>query len=222
MEKIFRILIRQVKAARELIGWKQTDLADACGLSIVTIRRLESREGKLGGRADTAAKIIVALESAGVIFINENGEGPGLRLRKTATGAAAASIPLEDLNAENDEWRERPGIALVRKSLTNEQWNRIKKKLPGKASDPGCSARDNRLFVEAVLWIARTGSPWRDLPDEFGKWYTVYTRCRRWSEKGVWRDVFEALSDDPDFEFVLIDETIRARDAKTRPKRALA
>ena len=221
-KRIFTISIRQVKAARELIGWKQTDLAKACGLSIVTIRRLESREGKLGGRADTAAKIIAALESAGVIFINENGEGPGLRLRKTATDAAAASIPVKDSNAENDEWRQRPGIALVRESLTNEQWKRIKKKLPGKASDPGCSARDNRLFVEAVLWIARTGSPWRDLPDEFGKWYTVYTRCRRWSEKRVWRDVFEALSDDPDFEFVLIDATIHRRDAKTRPKRALA
>jgi transcriptional regulator with XRE-family HTH domain len=119
-----------MKAARELIGWKQTDLADACGLSIVTIRRLESREGKLGGRADTAA-----LESAGVVFINENGEGPGLRLRKTATDAAAASIPLEHLNTENDEWRERPAIALVRKSLTNEQWNRIKKN--GSSRVPG-------------------------------------------------------------------------------------
>ncbi len=129
MKRIFTISIRQVKAARELIGWKQTDLAKACGLSIVTIRRLESREGKLGGRADTAAKIIAALETAGVIFINENGEGPGLRLRKTATDAAAASIPVKDLNAENDEWRQRPGIAVVRESLTNEQWKRIKKKI---------------------------------------------------------------------------------------------
>ena len=102
-KNICEISIRQMKAARELIGWKQTDLADACGLSIVTIRRLESREGKLGGRADTAAKIIAAFESAGVIFINENGEGPGLRLRKTATDAAAASIPLEDFDDENDD-----------------------------------------------------------------------------------------------------------------------
>jgi transposase/DNA-binding XRE family transcriptional regulator len=221
-KKLIRISIRQMKAARELIGWKQTDLADACGLSIVTIRRLESREGRLGGRADAAARIIAALESAGVIFIDENGEGLGLRPRKTATDAAAATNPLEQLNAENDARRATPGMALVRKSLTNEQWDRIKKKLPGKTGDPGCRARDNRLFIEAVLWIARTGSPWRDLPDKFGKWYTAYTRCRRWSETGVWRDVFEALSDDPNFEFVLIDETIRARDAKTRPKRALA
>jgi transposase len=111
---------------------------------------------------------------------------------------------------------------LARRSLTNKQWNRIEGELPGRAGDPGCNARDNRLFVEAVLWIARTGSPWRDLPDEFGKWYTAYTRCRRWSQSGVWRGVFEALSDDPDFEFVLIDETICPRAAKMRRKRGLA
>lgn len=81
-EKIFNISIRQVKAARELIGWKQTDLADASGLSIVTVRRLEAQTGELGGRADTAAKIVAALEKAGVIFVEENGEGPGVRLKK--------------------------------------------------------------------------------------------------------------------------------------------
>jgi transposase len=52
------------------------------------------------------------------------------------------------------------------------------------------------------LWIARTGSPWRDLPAEFGKWYSVYTRFWCWSQKGVWERVFKALSDDPDFEYV--------------------
>ena len=97
-----------------------------------------------------------------------------------------------------------------------------RRRIAGRVGDPGCNARDNRLFVEAVLWIARTGSPWRDLPDEFGKWYTAYTRCRRWSQSGVWRGVFEALSDDPDFEFVLIDETICPWAAKTRRKRGLA
>jgi transcriptional regulator with XRE-family HTH domain len=84
-EKIFRISVRQVKAARELLGWKQTDLAAASGLSIVTIRRVESAGGDLGGRADTAAKIVAALESAGVEFIAENGGGAGVRLRKGAT-----------------------------------------------------------------------------------------------------------------------------------------
>lgn len=97
---------------------------------------------------------------------------------------------------------------MIRKCLTNERWARIEPELPGKLGDPGRRARDNRLFVEAVLWIARTGSPWRDLPDEFGKWLTVYTRFWRWSRKGVWERVFEALSDDPDFEYVMIDGTI--------------
>jgi putative transposase len=104
---------------------------------------------------------------------------------------------------------------LVRKSLTNEQWGRIEGELPGKVGDPGCKARDNRLFIEAVLWIARTRSPWRDLPRKYGKWYTAYTRCRRWSQTGVWKATFEALSEDLDFEFVLINEAICLRPAKT-------
>ena len=59
-----------------------------------------------------------------------------------------------------------------------------------------------------MLWVARTGAPWRDLPDEFGKWYTVYTRFWRWAQKGVWERIFKHLSADPDFEYVLIDATL--------------
>ena len=64
------------------MGWKQTDLADACGLSIVTVRRLEAQDGELGGRADTAAKIVAALEAAGIEFIAPNGSSGGVQLRK--------------------------------------------------------------------------------------------------------------------------------------------
>jgi len=92
--------------------------------------------------------------------------------------------------------------------LSDAQWARMAPDLPGKPGDPGRSGRDNRLFVEAVLWIARTGTPWRDLPDVFGKWFTAYTRFWRWTQKGVWERVFKALSDDPDFEYVLIDGTL--------------
>ena len=81
----------------------------------------------------------------------------------------------------------------------------IAPELSGKAGDPGSSGRDNRLFIEAVLWIACTGSPWRDLPETFGKWFTVYTRFSRWAQEGVWERVFKALCEDPDFEYVLID-----------------
>jgi putative transposase len=72
----------------------------------------------------------------------------------------------------------------------------------------GWSGRDNGMFVEAVLWIVRTGSPWRDLPDAFGEWNSVFRRFSRWSAKGVWWRLFEAMADDPDFEYLIVDATI--------------
>ena len=69
-------------------------------------------------------------------------------------------------------------------------------------------ASDNRMFVEGVLWIVRTGSPWRDLPEVFGEWNSVFRRFSRWSAKGVWWRIFEAMSDDPDFEYLIVDSTI--------------
>ncbi|TQM99387.1 putative transposase of IS4/5 family DUF4096 [Acidovorax temperans] len=67
----------------------------------------------------------------------------------------------------------------IRWVLTDEQWAKMEPQCLGKPSDPGRSGTDNRRFVEAVLWIARTGSPWRDLPPEFGKWNTVFKRFSR-------------------------------------------
>ena len=95
-----------------------------------------------------------------------------------------------------------------RKGLTDEQWERIENLLPGKVTDRGVTGRDNRLFVDAVLWIARTGSPWRDLPSWFGEWNSVYVRFSRWAKKGVWESLFKALADDPDFECLIVDSTI--------------
>ena len=97
---------------------------------------------------------------------------------------------------------------MIRTHLNDGQWARIAPDLPGKKGDPGRSAENNRRFVEAVLWIARTGAPWRDLPDEFGKWYSNYTRFWRWAGKGVWENLFNTLAGDPDFEYVMIDGTI--------------
>lgn len=77
-----KVSIRQVKAARALLAWSQSHLAEAAGVSSPTIKRLESHDGELGGRADTAAKIVAALESAGVEFIEEDGGGPGVRFKK--------------------------------------------------------------------------------------------------------------------------------------------
>ena len=87
-------------------------------------------------------------------------------------------------------------------------WGRISPHLPGKVSDRGMTARDNRLFLEAVLWRVRTGSPWRDLPAVFGNWNSAFRRFRRWAERGVFERLFEELSAEPDFEYALIDGTI--------------
>jgi transposase len=69
--------------------------------------------------------------------------------------------------------------------LSDEQWERVAPLLPGKPGDPGRSGADNRLFFEAILWVARTGSPWRDLHEAFGHWNSVFKRFRRWAMKGV-------------------------------------
>lgn len=95
-----------------------------------------------------------------------------------------------------------------RSVLSDAQWNTIAHLLPGKSGDPGRSGADSRLFVEAVLWIARTGAPWRDLPASFGNWNSVFKRFRRWASKGVFARIFQALRGEPDFEDVIADGTI--------------
>ena len=87
-------------------------------------------------------------------------------------------------------------------------WEKVAPLLPGKPTDPGATGKDNRRFLEAVLWRVRTGVPWRDLPGAFGKWNSVFQRFRRWVKSGVFECVFADLSDEPDFEYALIDGTI--------------
>ena len=109
-----------------------------------------------------------------------------------------------------------------RKVLSDARWERLAPLLPGKAGDPGRSAGDNRLFLEAVFWLVRTGAPWRDLPREFGPWNSVWRRFRRWAEKGVFERLFQALSGEPDFEYALVDGTIvRVHKHGTGAKRGL-
>jgi len=97
---------------------------------------------------------------------------------------------------------------MVRRWLRQDQWERLEPMLPGKPGDPGRTGEDNRGFIEAVLWVARTGSPWRDLPEEFGAWNSVYQRFARWSNNGVWQKVFAELAENADFEEVFLDSTI--------------
>ena len=93
-------------------------------------------------------------------------------------------------------------------SLTDAQWAKMQSFCLGKPTDPGRTGGDGRLFVEAVLWIARTGSPWRDLPPLFGKWNTVFKRFRDWVRADVFKRMFDAVSGDPDMEYAMVDATI--------------
>ena len=94
-----------------------------------------------------------------------------------------------------------------RHAISDEDWDRLKDLLPGRAGTPGVTARDNRLFIDAVLWIGKTGAPWRDLPERFGNWNSLWRRFDRWARQGVWEKVFEALQD-PDLEWLILDSTV--------------
>lgn len=97
---------------------------------------------------------------------------------------------------------------LDRLILDDGAWARMAPYIIGDERTRGSSGRDNRMFVEAVLWIVRTGSPWRDLPEVFGDWNSTFRRFSRWSAKGVWHGIFVAMADDPDFEYLIVDSTI--------------
>jgi transposase len=94
-----------------------------------------------------------------------------------------------------------------RHEISDEQWDKVKDLLPGKPGDPGRMAEDNRNFLNAVLWIAKTGAPWRDLPERFGPWNSVFQRFNRWAKRGVWARLLEAWKD-PDLECLMLDSTV--------------
>jgi transposase len=95
-----------------------------------------------------------------------------------------------------------------RYALRDDQWERIESLLPGRAGSVGVTAKDNRLFVEAVVYRYRAGIPWRDLPERFGPWKVVHTRFSRWAVSGVWKKMFQHLTGDADNEYAMIDSTI--------------
>lgn len=102
---------------------------------------------------------------------------------------------------------KKRGIA--RYELSTEQWEKIKNLLPGKVGDRGRTAVDNRNFVNAVLWILRSGARWSDMPEErYGKYKSVHKRFTRWAEKGVWEKIFQHLIKDSDNEYLMLDSTI--------------
>lgn len=97
---------------------------------------------------------------------------------------------------------------IKRYELSPGQWERVRGLLPGKPSDPGRTGADNRLFVNAVLWVLRSGARWSDLPARYGKWKSVHKRFSRWAKAGVWERVFGSLLRDPRNDYVMLDATL--------------
>jgi transposase len=92
-----------------------------------------------------------------------------------------------------------------RHDISDATWTLLEPLLPGRAGMWGRIAKDNRLFINAVFWILRTGAPWRDLPPDYGDWKNTHRRFCRWRDKGTWEKVLEALITEPDFECLIID-----------------
>ena len=95
--------------------------------------------------------------------------------------------------------------AYRRHDLSDETWVLLEPHLPGRKGIWGGVAQDNRLFINAVFWIVRTGAPWRDLPPEYGGWSNTHRRFIRWRDKGVWEKLLKVLIDAPDYEWLMID-----------------
>ena len=95
--------------------------------------------------------------------------------------------------------------AYRRHDISDETWALLEPPLPGRKGVWGGIAQDNRLFINAVFWILRTGAPWRDLPPEYGGWSNTHRRFIRWRDKGIWEGLLDVLIDAPDYEWLMID-----------------
>jgi transposase len=109
---------------------------------------------------------------------------------------------------------------LPRHAISDADWDRIKHLLPGQPGQHGGVARDNRLFIDAILYVARTGIPWEDLPERFGKHNTVWRRFDRWAKKGRWDPILVALRE-PDLDMLILDSTaVRAHPCAAGAKKS--
>lgn len=101
-----------------------------------------------------------------------------------------------------------------RHELTDTQWEKVKPLLPPEKPKTGRTNLDHRMMLNGMIWRAKTGTPWRDLPERYGKWKTVYSRWLRWRNAGIWQHVWEALQQEADrqgeveWEIHFIDSTI--------------
>jgi transposase len=114
-------------------------------------------------------------------------------------------------------------MGIGRYELSEVQWEKIKDFLPGRVESVGRTALDNRVFVNGVLWVLRSGAHWHDLPERYGKYKSLHKRFSRWAASGVWEKVFQELLRDRKNQYLMIDSTIvRAHQqaATGRKKRA--
>jgi transposase len=96
---------------------------------------------------------------------------------------------------------------MQRHALTDAQWHRVQRVLPKQKAGPEAT-RGDRLFVEAVLFRAKTGLPWRDLPERFGPWKSVYNRFSNWAKKGHWAVIFRELQLEVDETGSIVDGSV--------------
>ena len=94
-----------------------------------------------------------------------------------------------------------------RHDISDEIWIKLEPHLPGRKGCWGTVAKDNRLFINAVFWILRTGAPWRDLPPDYGDWKNTHRRFCRWRDKDIWSNLLKLLVKDADYEWLMIDAT---------------
>ena len=117
-------------------------------------------------------------------------------------------------------------MGISRYELSEMQWEKIKGILPGRLESVGRTAVDNRVFVNGVLWVLRSGAHWHDLPERYGKYKSLHKRFSRWAANGVWEKIFHELLRDRKNQYLMIDSTIvrahqqaatgRKKGAKTR------
>jgi transposase len=99
-------------------------------------------------------------------------------------------------------------MGIGRYELSDVQWEQIKDLLPGRLESVGRTAADNRVFVNGVLWVLRSGARWHDLPERYGKYKSVHKRFIRWANSGVWEKVFHEIVRDRKNQYLMIDSTI--------------
>ena len=109
-------------------------------------------------------------------------------------------------------------MGVRRYEVTDEEWSRIKGYIP--TAKTGRPPKDHRQMLNAMMWLAKSGAMWEDLPERYGPWKTVYSRLCKWRDEGVLAAIFEALSLDADYEHLSIDSsTIKVHQHASSGKR---